>query len=157
MLARTSPAGNTAPYCRSAVPFVDSDPGPLDRSFDVSRDFIAQLPLAAACVTIALGALGLLNPSGAQKFTGVSPGAREGISEIRATYGGFFLALGVMALMVQQPLVFMTVGIAWCGAAAARFLSLFVDSVWTPKNVAGVLFEAAVGAAFLAPRLAKWF
>lgn len=107
-------------------------------------------------MTIALGALGLLNPSGAQKFTGVGPSAREGISEVRATYGGFFLALGVMALMVQEPLVFMTIGFAWCGAAAARLLSLFVDSVWTPKNISGVLFEAAIGAAFLAPKLARW-
>ncbi|MEM8606050.1 MAG: DUF4345 family protein [Myxococcota bacterium] len=123
----------------------------------MSRDLISQLPLAAACVTIALGALGLLNPSGAQKFTGVSPGAREGISEIRATYGGFFLALGIVAFVHQHPLVFMTVGLAWCGAAAARFLSLFVDSVWTPKNIAGVVFEAAIGAGFLAPRLARWF
>lgn len=122
----------------------------------MSRNLIAQLPLVAACVTIALGALGLLNPSGAQKLTGVSAGAREGISEVRATYGGFFLALGVMALTVREPLVFMTVGFAWCGAAAARFLSLFVDSVWTPKNLAGVLFEAAIGAGFLAPKLSKW-
>ncbi|MEM7135658.1 MAG: DUF4345 family protein [Myxococcota bacterium] len=119
-------------------------------------DLVPQLPLIAAGVTVALGALGLLNPSGAQKLTGVRASAREGISEIRATYGGFFLALGVTALMVREPIVFATLGYAWCGAAAGRLLSLFIDSVWTPKNVGGVLFEAAIGAAFLGPRLARW-
>ena len=120
------------------------------------KHLIPQLPIAAAVVTVALGALGLLNPSGAQKFTGVSASAREGISEIRATYGGFFLVLGITALMFPKPLVFMTLGYAWCGAAAGRVVSLLVDRVWTPKNVGGVLFELAIGLGFLAPRLARW-
>lgn len=120
------------------------------------KDLIPQLPLVAAGITITLGALGLLNPNGAQRLTGVKANAREGISEVRATYGGFFLALGIMALTMREPLVFMTVGVAWCGAAAARLLSLFVDRIWTPKNMSGVLFEAAVGAGFLAPRIADW-
>jgi len=120
------------------------------------KDLIPQLPVVAAAVTIALGALGFLNPNGAQSLTGVRASAREGISEIRATYGGFFLALGLMALTMREPLVFTTAGVAWCGAAAARFLSLFIDRIWTPKNMGGVLFEAAIGASFLAPRIARW-
>ncbi len=119
------------------------------------KEWIPQLPLIASGLTIVLGALGLLNPNGAQSLAGVRASAREGVSEVRATYGGFFLALGVLALTVREPWVFATVGVGWCGAAAARFISLFVDRVWTPKNMGAVIFEAAVGAAFLAPRIAK--
>jgi hypothetical protein len=117
------------------------------------KDLIRLLPLVAAGVTIALGALGLLNPSGAQSFTGVRASAKEGVSEVRATYGGFFLALGIMALVTREPWVYYTVGAAWCGAAGARIVSLFVDKVWTPKNLGAVLFEGLIGVGFLAP----WF
>ena len=120
------------------------------------RDWIAILPLVAAGVTTALGALGLLNPNGAQSFTGVRASAREGVSEVRATYGGFFLALGIMALVTREPWVYATIGAAWCAAASARVLSLFIDKVWTPKNLGGVLFEGAIGAGFLASWIQRW-
>jgi len=122
----------------------------------MSRHLIAQLPLISAVVTIALGALGLLNPNGAQRLTGVRASAREGTSEVRATYGGFFLALGILALVTREPWVYATVGAGWSGAAGARLLSLFVDKAWTPKNMGGVLFEAAVGAGFLASWIDDW-
>jgi hypothetical protein len=120
------------------------------------KDIVPLLPLVAAGITLALGALGLLNPSGIQSLTGVRASAKEGISEVRATYGGFFMALGVMAFMTRSPLVYQTLGAAWGAAAAARVLSLLIDQVWTPKNLAMLLFEAAVGASFVAPWLKRW-
>ncbi len=120
------------------------------------HNIVAMLPLIAAGVTLAIGALGLLNPSGIEALTGIRAGAKEGISEVRAMYGGALIALGTMAFVTRSPMVYQTLGAAWGAAAAARLLSVLIDKVWTPKNLASVLFDAAVGACFLAPWLRRW-
>jgi hypothetical protein len=51
------------------------------------------LPNCGAIVTAALGCLGLLFPSAVGRVLGVAPDRPLGISEFRATYGGFFCAL----------------------------------------------------------------
>lgn len=101
---------------------------------------------AGALITAGLGVMGLLSPARAAAFTSIRPEGDVGVSEIRATYGGFFLALGGYALWSQNDFAFAVVGIAWLGAAAGRALSVVVDRSTSPKNIGGILFEAAIGA-----------
>ncbi len=108
------------------------------------------LNLAGAAITAGLGLAALLNPDWAARFTGIRPEGRIGRSEIRATYGGFFLALGILALAMRDPPVLVAVGLAWLGAAGARVLSIAVDRSREPRNVGAVLFEAAIGLMLLA-------
>ena len=54
-----------------------------------------------------------------------------GTSEFRATYGGFFLSLGIGCIVAQSVQVFTIVGAAWCSAAIVRMVSCAVDNVWT--------------------------
>ncbi len=62
--------------------------------------------------TLLLGCLGLFFPSHAATFTSISPMGRTGVSEIRATYGGLFAALGLTCLALQSTAVFSTAGLA---------------------------------------------
>lgn len=107
--------------------------------------------IAGAVITAALGLMGLVKPAAAAAFTSMSPVGKIGVSEIRATYGGFFLFLGVFALIVREPLAYQVLGWAWIGAAAGRAVSVVVDASREPKNFGGIVFEGVIGALLLVP------
>ena len=54
-----------------------------------------------AVIVTALGVFGLIWPKAAARFVRLSPMGQTGISELRATYDGVFLGLGVTALMLN--------------------------------------------------------
>lgn len=116
-----------------------------------------QLANLGALITLGLGAMGLLLPGRAARFTSISPQGSMGLSEIRATYGGLFLALGGVALWAQDRLLFAMLGTAWVGAAAGRLVSYWWDRNRQLRNVGGVLFELGIGYLLLAPVIASWW
>jgi len=109
------------------------------------------MPVAGAVITFGLGMLGLLNPLAAARFTSLEPKGKVGLSEIRATYGGLFAALGLAALLMPGSASHQVVGFAWAGAAIGRSGSVIVDRSLSPKNFGGILMEAGIAALFLAP------
>lgn len=111
-------------------------------------DGLAQL---GALLTLALGLMGLVRPDAASAFTNVQPVGVIGRSEIRATYGGFFLLLGATCLATQEPWAFTTVGLAWLGAAAGRLASVVLDESREAQNFGGIAFEGVIGLLLLAP------
>jgi hypothetical protein len=80
---------------------------------------------AGALVTTGLGVMARVRPSLAATFVSIRPEGLLGVSEIRATYGGLFAALG-------------------------RTLSVVVDRNVAAKNLGGIAFEAAIGLLLLA-------
>jgi len=109
------------------------------------------LNLLGAAITAGLGVMGLVRPAAAAAFTSLQPRGLLGVSEIRATYGGFFLALGAFALYSQATIAFGVLGAAWIGAAVGRLVSVAVDRSYAPKNLGGVVFEAGIGFLLLTP------
>ena len=107
-----------------------------------------------ALATTALGGLGLFAPQRAARFTNITPNGALGISEIRATYGGLFAALGLSCLVSQWDPIYLAAGIAWVGAALGRSWSVAIDRNFEAENLGGILFELAIGLCLLAPRLA---
>lgn len=107
-----------------------------------------------AIVTLALGVLGLFAPTRASSFANVQPVGLIGRSEIRATYGGLFVALGAACLLTQAPGVFLAAGLAWVGAAIGRSFSVFIDSSRSARNLGGIVFELAIGLSLLSQHLA---
>jgi hypothetical protein len=107
-----------------------------------------------AVITLGLGVLGLFVPTRAASFANVQPVGLIGTSEIRATYGGLFVALGVACLLTQAPGVFLAAGLAWVGAAVGRLFSVFIDSSRSGKNLGGIVFELAIGLLLLSQHLA---
>jgi hypothetical protein len=114
------------------------------------QDAFANL---GALITLGLGLLGLLAPARAAAFANVQPVGQIGTSEIRATYGGLFAALGLACLLTQAGGVFLAAGLAWVGAAAGRAFSVVADASRSPKNLGGIAFELAIGALLLAREL----
>ena len=112
-------------------------------------NLLAITPNISAGFFVLLGIFGFTFPQIAAAFVGLKPITAEGISEMRATLGSFFLGLGVACLWLQSPVAFTTVGIASIIAAIARLLSLFIDRSFSIKNIGGVFTEAILGGMLL--------
>lgn len=114
-----------------------------------------ELPVSAntfgALATAGLGVFGLFWPEAAARMVGIVPDGERGLSEVRATYGGLFLVLGLYAVVWQSTEVFRGLGLAWMGAAAARSFSYVKDDSRSGANVGGIAMEAVLGASMLIP------
>ena len=122
---------------------------PQPESFKITT-FLAN---AGAVITFGLGLMGLFAPSKAAAFASIQPAGLIGKSEIRATYGGLFAALGLACLLSQAPGVFLAAGLAWVGAAMGRAFSVAVDASRSAKNFGAIAFELIIGLLLLAPYL----
>jgi Domain of unknown function (DUF4345) len=103
------------------------------------------LNLTGAILTAGLGIMGLLNPLLTAYTIGIKPSEPRGISELRATYGGLFIGLGMSALYFQEPAIYITLGCGWIGAAIARIYSILIDRQISKLNIGGVFVEAGLG------------
>ena len=110
-----------------------------------------MLHLLGALVTLGMGALGLLRPLAAARLIGLAPEGRLGRSELRATYGGLFAALGAFALVTRDEVAFTLVGAAWLGAAAARVADALLVGAADRSVWRAAVFEAGVALLLLAP------
>jgi hypothetical protein len=104
-----------------------------------------------AAITLGLGVFGLFWPLAAANLVGIQPEGERGISEIRATYGGIFLAMGLFALIAQNMAVFRLLGVGWLGAGAARAYSYVHDNSRSGGNLGAIVVELVVGLSMLVP------
>jgi Domain of unknown function (DUF4345) len=98
-----------------------------------------------AIFTMVLGIGGLLKPLMVAKLVGLAPSEPHGISEIRATLGGFFIGLGGFAVYSQNTVIYGAIGVGWVGAAIARIFSLIIDQKINKQNIGGVFLEGGIG------------
>lgn len=98
--------------------------------------------LLAASVMMIFGLGAVFRPSVLARI-GVTATSPLGRSEIRAVFGGMFIALGLACIVLREPLVFGVVGAAWLTDAALRGVAVVVDRV-PPKEAAAVLAIALV-------------
>lgn len=103
--------------------------------------------LVAAGAMVAVGAGVIVRPT-ALRLVGVDSTSPLGSSEIRAVFGGMFVALGLACILTRQPFAFATVGGAWLGDLVVRVGAVVVDRV-PAKDAAWVLATAAIMAAAL--------
>ena len=104
------------------------------------------LPVVGAVLSLGLGLYGLFVPMGALRLVGLAldPARPEGISEVRATYGGVFAGFSAAALVLQSPEAFAVLAAGWAGAAVARTASVLVDGAPLRANLAGIVVEAGI-------------
>lgn len=112
-------------------------------------DVAFSMNTIAAFVSIGLGLLGLFAPHLIAEFVGIVADDPRGTTEVRATYGGMFIGLGLAALMAQDRAVFVTLGCGWLATAVARVFAIYRDKAMSGLNAGAVVMEAAMGAAFL--------
>ena len=81
---------------------------------------IRVLQIIAALGTFVTGFFALLKPTSVEGFTGINAKGARGITEIRAVFGGFFIALGIAPLILQSPTAYHMLGIAYLVVAAIK-------------------------------------
>ncbi len=106
---------------------------------------IKVLQIIAALGTIGTGCLALLKPKSIYGFTGLKAESSRGITEIRAVFGGFFIALGAAPLVLQAPAAFQMLGIAYLVVALTRSLSMVVDKSVERSNIISLVIEILFG------------
>lgn len=103
-------------------------------------------PAIGAAAVMALFGIGALMRPATLAWVGVSAESPLGTSEIRAVFGGMFVALGVACIVTREPLVFATVGVAWLADFAVRFVSVFVDRVPAREAIMVLAVALTMGA-----------
>ncbi|MFT6103655.1 MAG: uncharacterized membrane protein YidH (DUF202 family) [Paracoccaceae bacterium] len=90
---------------------------------------IETFNILAALLTIAFGAFGFLAPRFTMDVLDLKDiRSTMGLSEMRASVGGLFVGLGGLMLVFPAPMVLVTVGVAYAGAALGRIVSLVLDA-----------------------------
>ncbi|URK86865.1 DUF4345 domain-containing protein [Rhizobium sp. RCAM05350] len=110
------------------------------------------LAFCAAVVTSLLGLVFLFAPGIAFRALGIDlrEGRRGGYAEARSTMGGFHLGLGIAALLLAQPMVYLALGAAFALAAFGRILSMLSDSGSTVVNWLYLVIQIVLSALPLA-------
>lgn len=110
------------------------------------------LAFCAAVITSLLGLVFLFAPGIAFRALGIGlrEGRRGGYAEARSTMGGFHLGLGVAALLLAQPMVYLALGAAFALAAFGRILSMLSDSGNTVVNWLYLSVQIVLSALLLA-------
>jgi hypothetical protein len=113
-----------------------------------------QLTYAAAGIVLVLGLISLLNPWLAARLLGFDLVAPRAVSEVRATYGALFVAMGGLLLwaLPQRPraaVVVRAMGLLWAAVALGRIASMTIDGLLTIGNLAGLAVAAAIAALLL--------
>ena len=112
---------------------------------------VAALNVLCALLSIGIGAISWINPTYTLSALDLQEGkSTMGRSELRASAGALFVAMGLGALLIGQPAANLMMGIAWLGAAVGRMTSILVDPRPIRKTWVFFAVEAAVGVALVA-------
>lgn len=103
------------------------------------------LNVTACLLTILFGLFGFLAPRYTARALDLQPTASTmGLSEMRASVGGLFVACGVFCIFIDNPMAYITLGVAFIGAALGRLVSLAMDSPPTRKVILFGAVEAVL-------------
>jgi hypothetical protein len=114
-----------------------------------------RLAYLAAGLTLLLGLLSLFNPLLSARLLGFELLDPRGLSEIRATYGALFVAMGAAMLWAapggRRTSAWLRLpGLLWVAAALGRILSMSLDGAISIGNILALAFELLVGLMALA-------
>lgn len=102
------------------------------------------LKTIACLATAATGALALFAPNAVPGFTGLNPSGGRGITEIRAIFGGLFIALGIAPLFFKGD-TYKMLGVGYLAIAVVRAISIFLDKSPEQSNWISLVIEIIFG------------
>jgi uncharacterized membrane protein len=111
---------------------------------EAGMDIWTILKIVAALATAATGLLALVKPAATYGFIGLNPNGVRGVSEIRAIFGGLFIALGLAPLFLGA-VAYQMLGIAYLAIAVARLFSIVVDKSYAKSNLISLAIEIVLG------------
>lgn len=110
---------------------------------------IDWLPRIAAMLTVVLGLIGFFKPRLITDGQQIELGSPMALSEARVVFGGLHLGGGIMALALHEPLIYMTLGVAWSFGLFARFYSMVADKTSLQQSLPGIIVDAVMALLFL--------
>lgn len=110
------------------------------------------LAFTAASATVLLGVLFLFAPGVSFRLFRLAPRPEqpEGYALARANMAGFYLGLGLSAMLLAQPLLYMALGFAWLFTAFGRIVSMMSDHANRPLNWLWLVLDVLLAAFALA-------
>lgn len=109
------------------------------------------LAWGVAVFTVFLGLVLLLVPGFGLRLLGVRDAPEIGIAPVaRSLLGGFPVGLGLSAILLAQPFIYLALGLAWAFAALGCLLSLFADRGSAVRGLAGLAATLVLAALPLA-------
>ena len=102
------------------------------------------MKIIAVLATTATGLLALIKPDATYGFIGLNANGVRGVSEIRAIFGGLFIALGLAPLFLG-PVAYQMLGIGYLAIAAARTFSIVFDKSTARSNLISLAIEIVLG------------
>ncbi|MEL6922379.1 MAG: DUF4345 family protein [Pseudomonadota bacterium] len=119
------------------------------------QEIIIQQPIgewaaiASAVITIVFGVICFFAPRTTFRILRLqtADGVPEALSESRATMAGFYLGVGILAIVLSQPLLWLALGAGWAFTALGRLVSIIFDRGNTQFNWISIAMEAALAAA----------
>jgi hypothetical protein len=107
-------------------------------------NFWMILKMIAAIATAATGLLALVKPDATYGFIGLIANGPRGVSEIRAIFGGLFIALGLTPFFLGVP-AYKMLGIGYLGIAVVRAFSILIDHSYAQSNIISLIIEIVFG------------
>jgi hypothetical protein len=108
---------------------------------------IDYLNFAAALLTVALGLMGWLAPRWTMQQLDMQAGpSNMAYTEVSAASGCLFVGLGLGAMILNEPLAWIVMGLAYAGAALGRVTSIFRDDAASRQSWTFFGCEAALAA-----------
>ena len=114
---------------------------------------IEWLPRAGALFTVVLGLIGFFKPRLITDGQHIELRSPMALSEARVVFGGLHLGGGIMALALNEPLIYMTLGVAWGFGLLARFYSMIVDKTSLKQSLPGIVVDGVMAGLFLSGML----
>lgn len=110
---------------------------------------IDWLPRVAAVLTVLFGLVGFFKPRSITDGQQIELRSPMALSEARVVFGGLHLGSGIMALALNEPLIYMTLGVAWSCGLLARFYSMVADKTSLQQSLPGIVIDAVMALLFL--------
>ncbi len=115
---------------------------------------VEWLPRIAALLTIGLGLIGFFKPTLITEGQQIAINSPMGMSEARVVFGGLHLGGGITALLLNDPAVYLTLGMAWAVGILARLYSMSADKCSLQHSIPGIVVDATMAGLFLSSQLA---
>ena len=106
------------------------------------------LAWSSALITILFGLMLLFAPRLSLRILRLQtqPDHPEAVSEARGTMAGFYLGVGICAMLFAQPLIYLALGAGWACTAFGRIISMMSDRSVTVYNLVSVVIESLLAA-----------
>jgi len=104
-----------------------------------------------ACIAISLfGVYALFRPYEAAAMAHLKTDDSNGTAEVRISFGGLFIMMGIAPLMLNDAAAYQVVGLVFLGAFITRLITLVVDHPQIERLfIISGLFELVVGLVLL--------